>query len=74
LLANVAIRNAIQSRQESAIAATGATSAQTELIKRADEAYAAAERAGNAAGRVQATKLNAKLTAVCEVLAAKAAN
>jgi hypothetical protein len=70
LLANVAIRNAIQSRQESAIAATGATSAQTELIKRADEAYAAAERAGNA-GRVQATKLNAKLTAVCEVLAAK---
>jgi Terminase small subunit len=57
LLANVAIRNAIQSRQEAAI---------SELIKRADEAYTAAERAGNVAGMVQATKLKAELTGVCE--------
>ncbi len=65
-MANPDILAAIGHQRQEAIAATGATGASAEAIGRCDEAYRAAERAGNISGMVAAVKLKSELLGILD--------
>jgi hypothetical protein len=71
LMGNAAIRDAIRSRQDAEIAATGVNGEHAELLRLANEVYTTAASSNNASGMVAALKLRADLNGVMKASASE---